>query len=123
MVPGATPRREPSMDPERNTSLTLLDGVRARDQEAWRRLVHLYTPLVAYWCRRGGVRGEDVDDVIQEVFAGVSAGIDAFRRDRPGDTFRGWLRGVTRNKLLDWHRRRGRQPAEAAGGTEAGLLL
>jgi RNA polymerase sigma-70 factor (ECF subfamily) len=104
------------------TSLSLLDRVRDRDQEAWRRLVHLYGPLVAGWCNHGGVVGQDADDVQQEVFQAVAAGLDAFRRDRPGDTFRGWLRGICRNKLLDHFRRRQRRP-QAQGGTEAHLQM
>ncbi|WP_435009020.1 RNA polymerase sigma factor [Tundrisphaera lichenicola] len=101
------------------TSTTLLALVRANEQDAWGRLVALYGPLLRYWCRRGGVRYPDDDDVMQEVFQAISAGIDGFRRNREGDTFRGWLRGVTRNKILDWHRRRRRRPEEAAGGTLA----
>ncbi len=103
--------------------MTLLDRVRADDQEAWNRLIHLYAPLVRYWCRRGGVAEGELDDVTQEVFRAVASSIGDFRRDRAGDRFRGWLRGVTRNKVLDWHRARGRRPAEAEGGTAAGRAL
>jgi RNA polymerase sigma-70 factor (ECF subfamily) len=108
--------------PEKLTSLTLLERVRDRDQEAWRRLLHLYGPMVARWCSYGGVFGQDADDIQQEVFQAVAAGLDSFRRDRPGDTFRGWLRGITRNKLLDHYRRREKHPA-AEGGTEAHLQM
>ncbi len=45
-----------------------------------------------------------------------------FRHDRPGDTLRGWLRVICRNKLLDYFRTRTKNPP-AAGGTEARLLL
>jgi RNA polymerase sigma-70 factor (ECF subfamily) len=103
---------------EHSTSLTLLERVRARDEDAWRRLVHLYTPLVRHWCGLWGVRGQDAEDVLQEVFQTVASGLDRFRRDRAGDTFRGWLRGITRNKLLEHRRRRLSQP-EAQGGTDA----
>jgi RNA polymerase sigma-70 factor (ECF subfamily) len=103
---------------DKSTSLTLLERVRGREEEAWRRLLHLYAPLVAGWCGHWGVRGQDADDVQQEVFQAVAAGLEHFRRDRPGDTFRGWLRGITRHKLLDHVRRRQSQP-EAQGGTDA----
>jgi RNA polymerase sigma-70 factor (ECF subfamily) len=105
------------------TSMTLLDRVRANDQQAWRRLVYLYTPLVTSWCRRRGVREADVDDVTQDVFRKAFTAMETFRRDRPGDTFRGWLRVIARTQALDHHRLRGRQPLEAQGGTSAGLLL
>ncbi|HVX60264.1 MAG TPA: RNA polymerase sigma factor [Pirellulales bacterium] len=107
------------MDPPgKSTSLTLLERVRDQDQEAWRRLMHMYAPLVSRWCSHGGVSGQDADDVQQEVFQAVAASLQNFRRDRGGDTFRGWLRGITRNKILDHYRRRQRAP-EAQGGTDA----
>jgi RNA polymerase sigma-70 factor (ECF subfamily) len=104
--------------PDQSTSRTLLQRVRNREEEAWRRLLHLYGPLVARWCSHKGVRGQDADDVQQEVFRAVATSLENFRHDRSGDTFRGWLRGITRNKLLDHFRRREAQP-EAQGGTDA----
>src|SRR6266852_2326662 len=81
-------------------------------------MVQLYTPLVYHWCARGGVGGEDAQDVSQEVFRAAATSMDHFRRERAGDTFRGWLRGITRNVLREHYRRRGRQP-QAAGDTDA----
>ena len=104
------------------TSLTLLQGLRAGDQDAWKRLLHLYTPLVRAWCQHQGVVGADADDVVQEVFQAVVTGLAEFQRDRPGDTFRGWLRGITRHKLLDVFRGRSSQP-QAQGGTAAGQRM
>jgi RNA polymerase sigma-70 factor (ECF subfamily) len=106
----------------RGTSVTLLQRLRANEADAWRRLVHLSGPLVRYWCARWGVTDQDAEDVTQEVFAAAATGLAGFRRDRPGDTFRGWLHGVTRNKLLLRLRRRDRQP-QAVGGTDALLRL
>jgi RNA polymerase sigma-70 factor, ECF subfamily len=101
---------------DKSTSMSLLERVRSKDEEAWRRLLHLYTPLVANWCGRRGVLGQDADDVTQEVFLAVSGGLADFQRDRPGDTFRGWLRGICRYKILDYYRQRGTGVA-AQGGT------
>ena len=105
-------------EPGSSTSLSLLARIRAHDEDAWQRLLVLYTPLVLYWCHQRQVRGHDAEDVVQEVFRAAAVGVATFRRDRPGDTFRGWLRGITRNKLLDHLRRLGRQP-EPGGGTDA----
>jgi len=100
------------------TSLSLVEEVRARDPEAWRRLAYLYGPLVYSWCRHQGLPGQDAEDVVQEVFLTVFARVSDFRREREGDTFRGWLWTIARHKIGDWIRRHGRQP-QAAGGTDA----
>jgi RNA polymerase sigma-70 factor (ECF subfamily) len=96
----------------------LLDRLRASDPAAWRRLVELYQPLVRFWCWRSGLRGLDAEDVTQEVFAAAAAGLEGFRRDRPGDTFRGWLRAITRNHAV-WCLRRNQGRPNAEGGSDA----
>lgn len=101
------------------TSLTLLERARGADAAAWHRLVDLYGPLVHHWCRRAGLRGSDAADVGQEVFTRVWHALDRFRRDRPGDSFRGWLRTITRRSVVD-HLRRGRREPAPAGGTDLG---
>ena len=108
--------------PSNVTSVSLLQQARAGDQNAWRQLFRLYTPLVSYWCRKRGVQGADVDDVLQEVFQTTANALADFRRDRPGDTFRGWLHGITRHKVLAFHRRCGSQP-QAEGGSDMGRRL
>jgi RNA polymerase sigma-70 factor (ECF subfamily) len=95
-----------------------LERLRANDRAAWQRVVQVYAPLVRFWCRRGGLRGADVEDVAQEVFAAAAAGLGGFRRDRPGDTFRGWLRGIAHNQVL-LHFRRNRGQPLAEGGSDA----
>jgi RNA polymerase sigma-70 factor, ECF subfamily len=107
---------------DKPTSSTLLERVRGRDEEAWRRLLHLYGPLVDRWASSRGVRAEDLDDVRQEVFQSVAADLDRFRRDRPGDTFRGWLRVIAGHKIVDHFRRRQKSP-EAQGGTDAHVQI
>jgi RNA polymerase sigma-70 factor (ECF subfamily) len=104
------------------TSTGLVDGVKVRDPEAWRRLAHLYGPLVYQWCRARGLQPSDAEDVTQDVFLTVAVRVGAFRRERPGDTFRGWLWAITRNKLGHWIRRQ-RARDQAAGGTDAQRLL
>jgi RNA polymerase sigma-70 factor (ECF subfamily) len=99
------------------TSRSLLALARERDGPAWSRLVELYTPLVYFWCRRAPVQEQDIPDVVQEVFRSVVTGLGSFRKQREGDTFRGWLRTVTRSKIADSFRRGSRTPP-APGGSE-----
>jgi RNA polymerase sigma-70 factor (ECF subfamily) len=99
------------------TPLSLLARAQADDGDAWQQLWKLYHPLVLYWCGRG-VSAEDAEDLSQEVFGNVARGLKEFRHDKPGDTFRGWLRVITRNAILLHHRRHDKH-AQPAGGSEA----
>ncbi|MEK6261893.1 MAG: sigma-70 family RNA polymerase sigma factor [Planctomycetota bacterium] len=105
-----------------STSRSLLADARLAVPAAWERLVRLYAPLVSSWCRRWGVVEQDVVDLLQDVFLSVASNLDRFRKERPVDTFRGWLYTITRNKVRDHLRRRAAEPA-AAGGSEALLKL
>lgn len=105
-----------------STSRSLLVRLKTADSAAWDRLVVLYAPLVQHWCRQQGLPARDVADVMQEVFQSVAANIERFHGENPGDTFRGWLRTITRHKVVDLFRKRAQQP-QAAGGTEALLRL
>jgi RNA polymerase sigma-70 factor (ECF subfamily) len=96
----------------------LLERVRRQEPQAWERLCYVYGPLVEHWCRTWGVQGADAEDIRQEVLQAVARNLGNFRRDRPGDTFRGWLRVITRRKFLDLCRSRKLRP-EAEGGTSA----
>lgn len=100
------------------TSRSLIERVRGDDRAAWDRLVSLYAPLVAHWCRRRRLPDDDMPDVFQEVFQAVAGHIAAFRNDRRQDTFRGWLRIITLNKVHDHFRKQKREP-RAIGGSEA----
>jgi RNA polymerase sigma-70 factor (ECF subfamily) len=108
--------------PTDSTSLSLLHRVKQNEESAWRRLMALYAPLVIAWCRRAGLSGEDASDVMQEVFVAVVKDIGDFRRDRPSDTFRGWLRIVTRNRIRMHLRKCNSQPG-AMGGSTAHLRI
>jgi RNA polymerase sigma-70 factor (ECF subfamily) len=112
-------QNDPIPAPARSTtSMTLLQRIRDKDADAWQRVTVLYGPLVYHWCARDGIGGEAADDVAQEVFLAAFTSLERFRRDRAGDTFRGWLRGITRHHVL-MHQRRQRGRPRAAGGTEA----
>lgn len=83
--------------------------------------MRLFGPLVYQWCRRQGLQSADAADVGQEVFRTVAAKIGSFHRDRPGDTFRGWLWTITRSKAVDHWRQQGEPRGQ--GGTGAQQCL
>ncbi len=103
-----------------STSTRLLSDARAWDQEAWRQIVRRYGPLVYRWSRRWPLQAADRADLFQEVFRSVAIGLDRFRRDRPGDSFRGWLWTVTRNRAADLLRQRQRCPDIPGGSWDLG---
>ena len=103
-----------------STSESLLAQLRENEPQAWERLVTLYTPLVYYWCRKLDVPPQDIPDVVQETFKAVARNVYRFRKQRTGDTFRGWLRTITRSKVMDYYRRGANEP-RATGGTAAQL--
>jgi RNA polymerase sigma-70 factor (ECF subfamily) len=108
--------------PPGSTSHSLLARLKDGQPAAWERLTALYAPLVYHWCRSMRLPEQDVPDVFQQVFQSVAAHVQGFHNDRPGDTFRHWLRVITRNKVRDHFRRDARQ-AQAAGGTDAQIYF
>jgi RNA polymerase sigma-70 factor (ECF subfamily) len=94
------------------TPLSVLEMARKLDPKAWERLVKLYNPLIYGWCRKAGLKPADADDVGQEVFRAVIRKISAFRHDRPGDTFGGWLRTIVQNRIRDFLRAQKKGPID-----------
>ncbi len=90
-----------------DTSASLLQRVQARSDAGWERLVALYTPLIRSWVGRHVPQPEDVNDVVQQVFAVLVARLPEFTHNgRPG-AFRHWLRSITVNHLrVFWRMRR-----------------
>ncbi|MFK7738539.1 MAG: RNA polymerase sigma factor [Pirellulaceae bacterium] len=100
------------------TSRSLIAALREKNPLAWDRVVTLYAPTVVQWCRQMRLREQEIPDVLQEVFQTVATRLHQFSWTNQSDTFRGWLRTVTRHKVIDHFRKRDRL-AVAAGGTEA----
>ncbi len=104
------------------TSPSLIERARNMDRVAWERLSRLYTPLAYRWAIAAGLQPEDAADVVQEVFQAVARSITRFDSGPGRPPFRGWLYGITRNKIRDHFRNRLSQPV-AEGGTRASLRM
>jgi len=118
----ATPGSEAGRSSSTGTSHSLLQRLKTNDPIAWDRLVTLYGPMVFHWCRGLHLREQDIHDVFQEVFQAVAAHLPRFRKEAPTDTFRGWLRTITRSKVQDHYRRRWHEP-DGVGGTDMQMRL
>src|SRR3954454_13934101 len=66
------------------TSQSLLERVQRQDQEAWNRLVYIFSPLVYHICGKWKVTGADAEDVVQDVFQAVATGIGDYQVARDG---------------------------------------
>lgn len=95
-----------------STSRSLLHQLMdPQSEDAWRRFVHLYTPLIYRWCRTRGCPSSDVADVTQDVFQAVMLGIGRLNERDPQVSFRSWLWRIVHHKTADHYRRTGREVA------------
>jgi hypothetical protein len=109
----------PSMTtPMAETSVSLLERLCLEPTEdAWKRFVGLYAPLIRGWLKCYQVKDEDAEDLGQEVMAVVVRELAHFRHNSQCGAIRTWLSTVTVNQLrLLWRTRRG---LDAATGNSA----
>ena len=103
-----------------DTDLSLLERMRTDEESAWTDFVRLYQPLLLHWCLRS-LDHNDAEDVCQSILQTVRTKLRTFNRHENG-SFRGWLRVVTRNRIIDTVRRQDRHP-DPVGGTTAAKRL
>lgn len=97
-----------SNENDSSTRLSLLLRIRAndRDAQAWELFVDRYGKRIFAWCRNRRLSVDDAHDVTQEVLLKLARHLGSFEYDGAG-TFRGWLRRVTENALVDFQRAKG----------------
>ena len=77
-----------------------------RDHEAWVEFVILYEPVIYRMLKKFGLQDADALEVMQELLLAVSRSVDRWTPGKEHGSFRGWLRRVTRNLVVNWVRRR-----------------
>jgi RNA polymerase sigma-70 factor (ECF subfamily) len=94
------------------TSLSLMARLEQRpdDPSAWADLVRRYGPCILDWCRRSGLQEADAEDVAQTVLARLAGRMATFRYD-PAESFRAYLKTLTRYAWCDLIAARTRRPA------------
>ncbi|QVL32906.1 sigma-70 family RNA polymerase sigma factor [Telmatocola sphagniphila] len=96
----------------------LLRLANPEDQKAWAEFVTLYEPLVHRLLRKSGLQDADLREVTQEVFLAVSRNVARFEPAYEKGSFRGWLRTVTRNLLVNLLEQRRRKLGAGTGSTD-----
>ncbi len=93
------------------TSRTLLHRLRSSgEEEAWRRFVEIYTPLLHRHALARGVPAQDVCDVVQETMRGLFLALPRFDYRPERARFRTWLYRVAENQVNQFFRSRQRRP-------------
>ena len=106
-----------------STRASLLLRLRdSQDHEAWVEFVSLYEPVTYRLLRRHGLQDADAREVMQELFLAVSRSIDRWDPAKERGSFRGWLRRVARNLVINWLKQRDRRAIAIGGPDLQGLL-
>ena len=102
------------------TSVSLLAqiGRDRQDPVAWRRFVDRYGKRIYEWCLNRQLQPVDAEDVTQEVLLKLAVRLGEFEYDQ-SQSFRGWLRRITENAVMDFFRQR---KARGAGQHAADAL-
>jgi RNA polymerase sigma-70 factor (ECF subfamily) len=88
--------------------LSLIDGARMGDEEAFESLARRLRATIRGWARRFTGDPDDAEDVTQVVLLKLHQHLDRFRGRSALTT---WLYRLTRNVAADIHRRRARRSA------------
>ncbi len=83
----------------RNTLLVDLAG--ERYQSAWFEFSRLYEPVIYRFARKRGLQHVDSVDLTQQVMLNVMKAARRWAEDHPPDHFRGWLKTVASNSLIN----------------------
>lgn len=90
------------MNETADTRDSLLARVRdPADREAWQEFVAIYWPVAYRLARRAGLQDADAQDLAQQTLFAVSQAVERWERREPRVRFRGWLRTVARNAVLN----------------------
>jgi RNA polymerase sigma factor (sigma-70 family) len=93
------------MTPTPTTRASLLFRLRdSQDHEAWVEFVEIYEPAVYRQLRKCGLQDADARELMQELFVAVNRQIARWELAKERGSFRGWLRRVTRNLVINWRK-------------------
>lgn len=117
---------KPETDELIPTRWTLIERLKDWDDgESWRMFFDTYWKLIYGVAMKSGLSHAEAQDVVQETVVSVSKSIKGFRADPALGSFKSWLLNLTRWRITDQVRKRGREvqplrhPDSTATGTPA----
>src|SRR2546429_525045 len=75
----------------------------------WQEFHDIYRNLIHGLARKEGLNDADAQDPVQDVMAMVAKEMPRFKYDPAKGSFKAWLLRITRNKSIDYLRKRGRE--------------
>lgn len=91
------------------TRKSLLGRLKSVDNtESWKEFFETYWNLIYSTALRSGLSDQEAQDVVQETIISVAKSMPTFNYDPQIGTFKGWLRKVTRSRILDHVKKRSR---------------
>jgi len=91
------------------TRATLLDRMKdLDDQTSWQQFFDIYWKLIYGIARKGGLSDAEAQDVVQETMIAVAKHMPGFVYNPALGTFKAWLLTLTRWRIVDQFRKRGR---------------
>jgi RNA polymerase sigma factor (sigma-70 family) len=103
---------------DHETSWTLLQRLHGKDEDAWRRFMDEYYPMILARARRLLGNEADAQELASEVLTELVQQLPRFEYD-PQGSFRGWLQTVIQRTYIDWRRRTQTRPKLVAVQVEA----
>ena len=83
----------------RNTLLVKLAG--AEFDSVWHEFSRQYEPLIYRFGRKRGLQHADAIELTQQVMLGVMQSAEKWSQEEPPEHFRGWLKRVASNQLIN----------------------
>ena len=100
------PKTPSAVEGDIPTRQSLLSRLRSWDDNAsWQAFFDTYWRLIYRCAKRAGLNDAEAEDVVQETVLAVAKSIPTFEYDPNKGSFKSWLFGVTRNRILLHFRR------------------
>ena len=113
-MPRLTHKMTSTMNPAHSTSLetraSLLHRLKdSEDTDSWQEFYRTYSGLIRFFAEKAGLTPDEAEEVVQETAIGIARGLPDYVYNPKVCRFKTWLLNLTRWRIQDQLRRRGRQ--------------